>query len=272
MSTSIAEPRIEATTRTRTALLAIFFFTVASNLRLALFKFPFFAEFYRSHPWQLGESVWKTLWIVLAIIGVMAAHRVRLRESLRQLGVARPFGFPFVAAFFATLPALVIFAALSPVNRNMSGWWLWMTGVMSPLSEEILFRAYLFQQLYRYAGWPFWAAALMNALPFAWGHINQADATVSSFVLVIGIAAVVAALAAWLLARWDYNVWFVVGLHSLMNFYWYVFAPEDTIVGGVVSNVARIVAIGLAVIITLRRDQFAKWLRVSRRSLSIDNQ
>lgn len=248
----------------RFALIAIVVFLAAYNVRLFLFRIGAFDAFYRAHSWEVGETIWKTLWIAIAAIGVIIAHRVGIIGSLRELGLARTAGWPLAAAFIATLPMLVAFAATFPINPEFDWLRLWMTGIVSPISEEVLFRGYLFRQLYERARWPFWLAVLANIVPFAWGHLNQgaeAGMGIRGYLLVLLFTGGGAALFSWLLVRWKFNLWFAIGMHALMNVWWYVFAVDETAIGGRVANVARIVTYLLAIGLTLYAGRLAAKMR-----------
>ncbi|HEV8371139.1 MAG TPA: type II CAAX endopeptidase family protein [Pyrinomonadaceae bacterium] len=256
------------------ALVAIAFFILAENMRQLVFLFPSFRAFYRAHPWQVGETVWKSLWILTALIGVMLAHRLGGGGGFRELGLARWPGKALAAALVATLPMLLVFATLLPVNPSLAVLPVWMTAVASPLSEEVLFRGYLFRQLYQRAQWPFWAAALMNVVPFTWGHLYQAGRSGLGgwgFVLVVLIMGSGAAIFAWLLVRWEYNLWFNIGLHSGMNLWWYVFAVDDSAFGGLKANIARLLTLALAVFITLRHGRYRATIPPAQQQLQEAN-
>ena len=255
--------------KVRFALIAIGVFLLAYNIRLVLFRIDAFAAFYRAYPWQVGETAWKSIWVALAIVGVMAAHRVGVPGALRELGLWGAAGFALGAALVATLPVAALGVVL-PVNPSLTLLPIWMTAVVSPLSEEVLFRGYLFHQLYERAGWPVWVAVVMNVVPFAWGHIGQAAQTgmgLLGAVLVLLITGVGAALASWLLVRWEYNLWFIIGLHALVNLWWYVFAVDETVIGGWAGNIARLLTFALAILISLQRARLVAWLR--RRSVEV---
>ena len=240
-----------STHRAQIAAIALAVFSLAQALRLLLFRFGDFRAFYDTHPWQAGESVWKAGWIGLALVGVMIAYRVGGRIAVRELGLGGIGAWRgLVFAFAAVLPALITFAVAFPLVRSVDSWQLAMTGIVSPVSEEVLFRGYVFRQLYARAGWPFWAALLVNVVPFAAGHLSQAERAGGGLLTVTGVLVVTgvgAALFAWLLVRSNYNLWFVIGLHALLNLYWYVFAVSNTAIGGWLSNLARLATLALAV-------------------------
>ncbi|MDQ6738350.1 MAG: CPBP family intramembrane metalloprotease [Gemmatimonadota bacterium] len=237
--------------RVQLAAVALGMFALALALRSLLFRLDAFRAFYEAHPSQIGEAVWKTGWVIVACSGVMLAHGVGARAALRELGLGgAETGRGLLYAFAATLPALIAFALAFPVTHTSDPWQLGMTALISPLSEEVLFRGYIFRQLYARAGWPFWAALLVNVIPFAWGHLGQADRAGGGLLTVVGVLAVTglgAGLFAWLFVRSGYSLWFVIGLHALLNLYWYVFTVSNTAIGGWLSNLARMATLGLAI-------------------------
>lgn len=92
------------TARLRYSAVTLAVFFTAYNLRLLLFRWEAFDRFYRAYPWQVGETVWKTLWVVLAVAGVMVTHRVRSRVALREVGLACAPGRALALAFLAAAP------------------------------------------------------------------------------------------------------------------------------------------------------------------------
>lgn len=253
-----AAPDAESRSRRwRSAVFAVAFFSLAYNAGPLLFKIDRFRQFYGSHPWQLGETVWKASWILLSLTGVLLAHRLSLRRSLGELGLASGFVPAASAAALATIPMLALGLSF-PLNPKLSFLGIWMTAIVSPLAEETLFRGYLFRQLYQRSGLPFFVAALASMVPFAWGHFGQASRAgqgLSGEALVLAITGSGAILFAWCLLRWGFNLWFVVALHAGMNLWWYVFAVDETAVGGWAGNVARVLTVMLAITLTLLRSR-----------------
>lgn len=242
----------------RSALIALVVFIVAYQLRPILFRVPAFAAFYAAHPWQLGETVWKAGWIVVCAAGAMVARRAGPAAAFRELGVAvapRRMAWALVAAFAAALPMAAAFAVAFPLARGSDAWTIWMTAIVSPVAEEVLFRGWLFRQLYQRARWPFWLAALANAAPFAYGHLAQAQGGgVLALAGVIAVTGLGAAFFAWVSLRAGWNLWYAIGLHALMNLWWALFAVSDTAVGGWTANLARLATIAAAIaIVTVRR-------------------
>lgn len=170
-----------------------------------------------------------------AALGLDRSVRTALAVGLAGTAVLVP-GYALTATFSP---------AADPVYEAMRG------AVLPGIAEEILFRAFLFGFLFRFARWGFLPAALVGALVFGAGHLYQGKALLDS-AAVFGITAIGAFWFAWLFVEWDYNIWVPAAFHVLMNFYWTLFEVSDTALGSVWANALRVVVILLSMVITLR--------------------
>jgi len=56
-----------------------------------------------------------------------------------------------------------------------------------------------------------------------------------------------------------------------MNLWWEVFAVDDTALGGWLANVARLLTIALAIVLTIYKDRIWKLLPVEAENLLVPN-
>jgi uncharacterized protein len=84
-------------------------------------------------------------------------------------------------------------------------WLFFVSVLMAPIAEEILFRGLLFDALRR--RWPFWPVALVTAVLFALTHRS---------LLTIPALTVLGVALAWLRARFD-SLYPAITLHALNN-------------------------------------------------------
>ncbi len=112
------------------------------------------------HGW-LFVGTFNILQILFCIGGIMAAHSARLQRALAELGLCARFGRAAAFSFIAALPMLVAFALNSPINAKMSFLSVGVGCFLAPFAEEVIFRGYMFGQLYRRARWGFWLSALI---------------------------------------------------------------------------------------------------------------
>ncbi|HEV8630821.1 MAG TPA: CPBP family intramembrane glutamic endopeptidase [Thermoanaerobaculia bacterium] len=197
------------------------------------------------------------LQVVLCFFGVSAAHGLGPRRAARELGMRAPLGRALAFSFIAALPMLLVFGLTSSVNPKMTLLGVGVGCFVAPFAEEVLFRAYLFRQLYRRARLGFWVSALVPSVLFALGHVYQSN-EMGELVGILAITGLGSLLGCWIFLRWQDNLWAVFGLHSLMNLWWEVFAVDDTALGGWLANAARLATIGLAILLTIFKDRIWK--------------
>jgi membrane protease YdiL (CAAX protease family) len=110
-------------------------------------------------------------------------------------------------------PHALLLATTSPLNPGgLALAPLLSTGVLAPFTEEVLFRGYLFLQLYRRAGWVLFTKPVLIAL------CTLAVIGLGVFAYLIagryGTPFVVARRShAWLLTRWEENLWVPISAH-----------------------------------------------------------
>jgi membrane protease YdiL (CAAX protease family) len=121
--------------------------------------------------------------------------------------------------------------------------------VLPGVVEEVLYRAFLFGFLFRFAGWGFLPAALAGAALFGGAHLYQGE-TFADSAAIFAITALGALWFAWLYVEWGYNVWVPAAFHVLMNLYWELFAIDDTALGPTAAVVLRLAVIAVSVAVT----------------------
>lgn len=161
---------------------------------------------------------------------------------LKGLGVAL-LGTAILAIGYGLLSKPVPFVD-KLVNELMRG------GLLPGVAEEILYRGLLFGLLFRFAGWGFLPAVLVNAVLFGAAHLYQSNDPAEA-AMIFAITGVGGALAAWLYAEWDFNLWVPVGVHILMNAWWSLFAVDDSALGGLGANLVRLASVVILIALTL---------------------
>jgi hypothetical protein len=242
-------------------------FVAIERLPFVLYAIPAWAAWARAAR-EPAMLTWKLLQPVLCVAAVMALHRASPRRAAAELGLAAPWRPGLAFGALVTLPMLVALVLTSPLNPNATGWSLLRTAVGSGLGEEVLFRGFLFLQLYRHARWPFAAAVVASALPFAYGHLYQARETglalLQGTLEVWVVSALSAAVLAWALVRWRGNLWPLVGVHALGNLWWMLLGEGSQRMYGWLGNGVRLSNAVLGVALTLwldRRGTLARWGR-----------
>jgi membrane protease YdiL (CAAX protease family) len=223
-----------------------------------------FNAFLKLIGWRRFTSEWlyvlgirNTFEVITCFLAVLITHRLGFKRAARELGIAKPVGRGLAFAAIATLPMLIAFALTSNVNPNMTFLSVGVLCIIAPFAEEVLFRGFIFRQLYQRARLGFWLSALLPSIVFASKHLYQSD----DMMELLGIVAITGTGGigfCWFFMKWRYNIWAIFGLHSLMNLWWEVFAVDDTALGGWLANGARLATVIIAVLLTIYRDKIWK--------------
>ena len=166
---------------------------------------------------------------------------------LRALGIA----------LLCVTPMIIGGAILSKMSLE----WSWLSflfgSLLAGFCEEVLYRGFLFGQLFRRAQWAFLPAALVSALIFGSMHLYQGD-TWQEALGVFGITLAGGLWFSWLYVRWNYNLWVPIFLHILMNLSWSVFNLGENAMGTMWPNILRVGTIAISVYLTLRYTEKIK--------------
>jgi membrane protease YdiL (CAAX protease family) len=211
----------------------------------------------RFMPWRMILAIRNTLEVAFSFLGVAVAHRQGVKFAARELGITAPLNPALVFAAVASTPMLLAFAIGFSINREMTFLSVVVGCFIAPFAEEVLFRGYLFRQLFQRAKMGFWLSALIPSVLFAAGHAYQSTHW-GELAGILAITSVGSVLLCWLYQRWNYNLWVIVALHSAMNLWWEVFAVDDTALGGWLANGARFTTVAIAILLTIFKDRFWK--------------
>lgn len=185
-----------------------------------------------------------SIFLALAITAVAIA-RGGLRSGLTELGLSANPLRPILFGLVATAPAAIGFALTARVSASVTARELILLGIYFPFIEEVLFRALAFGQLFRRAGWNFWAAALVPAAFFALGHAAQ-GAGIGEIAGIMAITGLGAVVFSYFFLRFGWNIWAPVALHGLLNTWWMVFTVNQNALGGASDNIFRFGSLSLA--------------------------
>lgn len=213
-------------------------------------------ELFRHAPDSVATLLWKAFWVFLCFLGVFVVHRMSPLAALDELGLRGGAGTGTSVALLASLPMLLTFVFTAKVNPHFALRATFMTSIVSPLTEEMLFRGYLFRQLYRRAGWGFYSAVGVTGGLFGLAHLGSLVGKISAWEVAaeIAIIAVGGAFYAWLFIKWDDNLWVPLALHSFMNLWCIVFACDEAI-GNWRNNFGRALTVVLAIVLTRLRNR-----------------
>jgi len=205
--------------------------------------------------------------LLIAFAATWYLHRrVKTLPSAWGLGSGLLTGVS--TAFIFCFPMLLGYAFLSGFTIRLS-WESFLFGcVMAAIFEELLFRGFLFGQLFRYGGWGFIPAGLLSAFIFGAGHLYQSNEIFGALSVFL-ITALGGMWFAWLYIEWNFNLWISIFMHFFMNLWWTAFNVDESATGGLLANVFRITTIALSIIYTIHMKRKAGGLTIGTNNLFI---
>jgi membrane protease YdiL (CAAX protease family) len=194
-------------------------------------------------PWS--EGVLKLgVWALPSVAVMCLVWRQSVAKALTELGLATNPLVGYGFALLASLPMLLGSARYLPTLHASA---VVGTVILTPITEEILFRGLLFRQLYHRGGRPLLRAMLVSALAFACAHLTPADFRPEAVVMLANMT-LVGLVLAWLVYRWD-SVWPAIGMHACLNLSWELYGQG--VGNGPKLFPLRAASIGLAILLTL---------------------
>ena len=201
----------------------------------------------------------------LAIVLLVSAFLYGYKNTLSSLGLDKGVLKGMGYGFLFTLPMFLGYALIAEMQTEWT-WFTVLTIFIAAAMEEVVYRGFLFGQLFRKANWGFVPAVLLNALIFGSGHLYQGN----NFRQTMGVFLVTlmgGVWFAWLYIEWENNLWIAIGLHFFMNLSWKLFAIDGTALGGWGANLFRITTIALSIIFTIYYRRQRGGMRVTKKNL-----
>jgi uncharacterized protein len=173
----------------------------------------------------------------------------------------------FGLAFVFCLPMLLGYAFFADFKPSITLSGFLIGCVWAAFSEELFYRGFVFGQLFRFGGWGYVTAGLLNALVFGSAHLYQAGDW-GSAVGIFTITALGGLWFAWLYIEWGNNLWMPMAMHFFMNLWWETFEAGTDAAGGLMANVFRVATIAFSIVWTVRRKhRIGTGLEITRHRL-----
>ena len=238
------------TKRLLISLIVIASFLVADKLDLLLDQFGLIPESIVGPTFTVLNKTIMYIFLPLSILALLHGRKNLLRES----GLGGDFLLAMRIAGIGVLPMFLGAAILSGFELRLSIQGILIGCLLAAVAEELLYRSFLFGQLFRHGGWGFLPAAMVSALIFGLGHLYQSNDLMTSLG-IFGITFLGGLWFSWLFVEWDYNIWVPMGFHFFMNLSWTVFEVSDNALGGWGPNIFRIATIVLSIYLTQRHKK-----------------
>ena len=206
-------------------------------------------------------------WILptLLILGILYGFK----NIPKNLGLNKGLIIGFLFSIITVLPMIVSSAIIGKIDNNLDFGSLFHKTFIAGFFEEYLFRGFLFGILFRKLKWGFIPASILGGLIFGLGHLYQGS-TLLETTGIFAITTIGAIWFSWLYIEWEKNLWIPIFLHTLMNLSWILFEVSNNALGGVYTNLFRIITIALTIIITIRYHK-KRGLNINRNNLITNN-
>jgi hypothetical protein len=204
-------------------------------------------------PW-LPAAAWRfllrgALYVALPLLVLALLHGSR--NAIAEAGLATRAGAGICIGLLGALPMLLGAGLLAGFQFTFDAGSIFYGCFMAAVGEEILYRGFLFGQLYRHAGWGFVAAGLANALIFGAGHLYQGH-DLASWLGVYAVTFMGGLWFSWLYVEYGYNLWVPLSYHFFMNLSWSIFDVSDGALGSLAPNLFRAATIALSIVMVVR--------------------
>ncbi len=189
-------------------------------------------------------------------------------KIIDNVGIQKGYISGLLFSIITVLPMLISSALIGRIGADLKMLGLIHQTLFAGFMEEYLFRGFLFGILFRKLGWGFIPASILGALIFGLGHIYQG----STFLETTGVFLVTSLGAvwfAWLYIEWNNNLWVPIFLHILMNLSWGLFDVSSNALGGLYTNLFRIITIALTILVTIVCNK-KTGLRINRKNLIVN--
>lgn len=197
----------------------------------------------------VGHIITYTITICPLIIIITILHR-SFKDILGRLGLSGNMLTGFYFAFVVTLPSLIAYSLKYGINCNLNANTIIINTISSAFFEEIIYRAFLIGQLYRYTRLGFLPAIFLGSTLFGLAHLYQSS-DVTELTGIFLITFLGSLLFFWVYAEWKFNLWTAIFLHCLMNLYWLIFDVDNNALGGIYANVFRFITVFLVIFVTI---------------------
>lgn len=188
-----------------------------------------------------------TLLPLLITVSILHKNYINIPE---KLGLSKSLPTGIIFAFFCTLPMLIAYVPKFSFNVELSLNTIIINTISSAFFEEIIYRAFLFGQLYRYTRLGFVPSVFLGSLLFGIAHLYQST-DLNELVGIFSLTFIGSVLFSWIYAEWKFNLWTAIFLHCLMNLYWLIFDVDTNALGGTYANIFRFTTVFLAIFGTM---------------------
>ncbi len=207
--------------------------------------------------------------IIIIIVSSYILYNYNIIGTISGLGLKNGFIKGLLFGLITTLPMTVSSVILFKLSNNLFSYDILIVAFIGPIIEEILFRGYIFGQLFKKERWGFIPSSIIASIFLGIGHLYQTHNLSSAFGTFL-ITFMGSAWFAWLYIEHNSNLWVPIWLHIFMNLSWIIFQTNvPGAIGTNATNLFRLITIILTVIYTIRYSK-KYGFKVHKRNLLIN--
>lgn len=151
----------------------------------------------------LGLSI-KALLLTLVVL-ILTIIVIKPKELFSFLGLSRNILIGFGIALLCTLPLYLVFPLFGGLNTELTFSVIYDRAILTGFKEELVFRAFMFGLLFRYAKTGFFWAVILPALYFGSVHLYQGHDILSALA-AFGVTFIGALYFSWMYVEWNFNI------------------------------------------------------------------
>jgi uncharacterized protein len=197
----------------------------------------------------IAHIITYTITLIPLLLTLFVLHK-SYRNIPEQLGLSRAFHVGLIFSFLCTLPMLISYGLKFKLATNLDVNTIIISTISSAVFEEIIFRGFLFGQLYRHTRLGFLPSVFFGSLLFGIGHLYQSN-DVNKLVGIFAITFLGSIFFSWVYAEWKFNLWTAIFVHCLMNLYWLLFNVDENALGSTYVNIFRFAVLFIAILGTI---------------------
>lgn len=208
----------------------------------------------------LAKPISRMLIILLGAWFLLGIHPKKLPAALTLNPGWKAVQSGIILGTLFSLPLLIV-GALGGIDDQLVLRSLHFKSLAPGVFEEIFFRAFAFGFLVRLARWRLWPTAIFTAVLFALAHIHLDRIQSQNFAgqaTELALLAVAGTIYAWLYAKWNFNLYLVITMHTLLDLCFVLFDMNNSPLGPAGGSIAISIVFTLSSIVTARRFRSSK--------------
>lgn len=233
---------------TKTLLIIIITFGIYYVLDDLYFKIIRKIIFEQTNQLGISHIITYTISGIPLFLGTLLISRNS--DFFKNLGLSKSIIKGFLFALVCTLPMFIGFSFIFDFNAEISLNTFLISIVSAAFFEELFYRGFLFGLPFMKTKLGFIPSVFFGALYFGILHLYQST-ELGELLGIFLVTFLGGILFAWVYVEWNYNIWVPIFLHMLMNLSWELFSVSDNALGGIYSNVFRLITVLLVIIFTV---------------------